>query len=57
MGRLCSFVRKKDGTLRMCVDYRALKKIAIKSKYPLPCIDNLLDQLGGGILMPRLPTM
>ena len=41
------FVKKKEGTLRMCVDYRALNKITIKNKYPLPRIDELLDRLVG----------
>ena len=39
------FVKKKDGTLRMCMDYRALNKITIKNKYPLPRIDDLLDKM------------
>ncbi|KAL0420440.1 UNVERIFIED_CONTAM: Transposon Ty3-I Gag-Pol polyprotein [Sesamum latifolium] len=39
------FVRKKDGTLRMCIDYRGLNSITIKNKYPLPQIDELFDQL------------
>jgi len=41
------FVRKKNGDLRMCVDYRALNKITIKNKYPLPMISELLDRLSG----------
>jgi hypothetical protein len=39
------FVHKKDGTLRMCVDYKALNKATLKNRYPLPYIDDLFDQL------------
>jgi len=39
------FVHKKDGTLRMCVDYRALNKATVKNRYPLPRIDDLFDRL------------
>ena len=39
-------VKKKDGKLRLCVDYRELNKLKVKNKYPLPRIDDLLDQLG-----------
>jgi hypothetical protein len=38
------FVLKKDGTQRLCVDYRALNEVTIKNKYPLPRIDDLFDQ-------------
>jgi len=41
------FVRKKDGSLRMCIDYRSLNEVTIKNKYPLPRIDDLFDQLQG----------
>ncbi|KAH0784257.1 hypothetical protein KY290_003855 [Solanum tuberosum] len=41
------FVRKKDGSLRICIDYRQLYKVTIKNKYPLPRIEDLLDQLQG----------
>jgi hypothetical protein len=37
------FFHKKDGTLRMCVDYRALNKVTMKNWYPLPRIDDLFD--------------
>ena len=41
------FVRKKDGTMRLCIDYRELNKVTVKNKYPLPCIDDLFDKLAG----------
>jgi hypothetical protein len=41
------FVKKKDQTLRMCVDYRPLNEVTIKNKYPLPQMDILFDQLTG----------
>ena len=39
------FVRKKDNTLRMCVDYRVLHAVTVLDRYPLPRIDDLLDRL------------
>ena len=41
------FVKKKDGTLRLCIDYRQLNKMTIKNRYPLPRIDDLFDQVCG----------
>ncbi|XP_070010217.1 uncharacterized protein [Nicotiana sylvestris] len=46
-GAPVQFVRKKDGSLRMCIDYRQLNKVTIKNKYPFPRIDDLFDQLQG----------
>ena len=39
------FVKKKDGSLRLCIDYRELNKVTIRNQYPLPLIDDLFDQL------------
>ena len=39
------FVKKKDGTMRLCINYRQLNKVTIKNKYLLPRIDDLFDQL------------
>ena len=41
------FVDKRDGTTRLCVDYRKLNEVTIKNKYPLPKIEDLFDQLNG----------
>ena len=46
-GALVLFVKKKDGSLRLCIDYRQLNKVTIMNKYPLPRIDDLFDQLQG----------
>ena len=48
------FVKKKDGTLRMCVDYRELNKVTVKNKYPLPRIDDLFDQLKGASVFSKI---
>ena len=41
------FMKKKDGSLRLCIDYRQLNKVTIRNQYPLPRIDDLFDQLQG----------
>jgi hypothetical protein len=48
------FVEKKDGTRRMCIDYRALNEVTIKNKYPLPRIEDLFDQLRGANVFSKI---
>ena len=48
------FVKKKDGTLRLCIDYRQLNKLIVKNKYPLPRIDDLFDQLKGASIFSKI---
>jgi hypothetical protein len=47
-------VKKKDNSLRLCVDYRPLNAVTIKNKYPLPRIDNLFDQLAGAKVFSKI---
>ena len=48
------FVKKKDGTLRLCIDYRQLNKVTVKNRYPLPRIDDLFDQLKGARVFSKI---
>nr|XP_043619732.1 uncharacterized protein LOC122591533 [Erigeron canadensis] len=48
------FVKKKDGSMRMCIDYRELNKLTVKNRYPLPHIDDLLDQLQGASYFSKI---
>jgi hypothetical protein len=48
------FMEKKDGTRRMCIDYRALNEVTIKNKYPLPRIEDLFDQLRGASVFSKI---
>ncbi|KAL4037249.1 hypothetical protein IC575_000837 [Cucumis melo] len=48
------FVKKKDGTLRLCIDYRQLNKVTIRNKYPLLRINDLFDQLRGAALFSKI---
>ncbi|KAL8095353.1 hypothetical protein AgCh_036723 [Apium graveolens] len=48
------FVKKKDGSMRLCINYRELKRITVKNKYPLPRIDDLFDQLQGANFFSKI---
>jgi hypothetical protein len=47
-------VKKKDGKSRLCVDYRQLNKVTVKNRYPLPRIDDLMDQLQGAAVFSKI---
>ena len=54
MGAPVLLVKKKDGSFRLCVDYHQLNKFTIKNKYPLPRIDDLIDQLRGASIFSKI---
>jgi hypothetical protein len=53
-GALVLFVNKKDGSRRMCIDYRSLNEVTIKNKYPLPRIEDLFDQMRGATIFSKI---
>jgi hypothetical protein len=54
LASLVVLVKKTDGTMRMCIDFQALNKKAIKNKYPIPRIDELLDKLHGAVYFTKI---
>ncbi|KAL0561144.1 hypothetical protein IC582_001564 [Cucumis melo] len=48
------FVKKKDGSMHLCIDYRELNKVTVKNRYPLPRIDDLFDQLQGATVFSKI---
>ncbi|GMJ07948.1 hypothetical protein HRI_004464000 [Hibiscus trionum] len=48
------FVKKKDGSMRLCIDYRKLNKVTIKNKYPLPRIEDLFDQIKNAAVFSKI---
>ncbi|GKB23850.1 putative nucleotidyltransferase, ribonuclease H, partial [Tanacetum coccineum] len=53
-GALVLFVKKKDGSMRLCIDYRELNRITVRNMYPLPRIDDLFDQLQGAKFFSKI---
>lgn len=47
-------MKKNDGSMRLCIDYRELNRVTMKNKYPLPRIDNLFDQLQGANVFSKI---
>ena len=53
-GALFLFVKKKCGTLKLCIDYKKLNKVTIKNRYLLPRIDDMFDQLKGAVVFSKI---
>jgi hypothetical protein len=53
-GALLLFVKKEDGSMQLCIDYRELNRIIVRNKYPLPRIDDLFDQLQGAQVFSKI---
>ena len=51
------FMKKKDDTLRMCIDYHQINKVTVKNKYPLPRIEDLFDQLKGAGVFSKIDLL
>ena len=51
------FVKKKDDTLRMCINYRHINRVIVKNKYPLPRIEDLFDQLKGAGVFSKIDLL
>ena len=56
-GALVLFAKKKDKTLRLCIDYRPLNSVTIKNRYPLPRIDELFNQLRGARVYSKIDLL
>ena len=48
------FVKKKDGSMRLCIDYKEINRVTVRNKYPLPRIDDLFDQLQGAQIFSKI---
>jgi hypothetical protein len=51
------FVKKNDGSMRICIDYHELNRVSIKNKYPLPRIDDLFDQFKGASVFSKVDLL